>query len=185
MMTEISLHVLDIAENSIRAGASVVSILVTADAAHDNLTIVIADDGCGMTAEQAAHVTDPFFTTRTTRRVGLGVPFFKMAAECTGGGFRLESEHGKGTTVTAVFALSHIYRIPLGDMNVTIHNLIVYHPDTDFIYTYTYNRASFTLDTRKMREIIGAIPLNSPEISAYILEYLTENQRETDGGAPI
>ena len=70
-------------------------------------------------------------------------------------------------------------------MNVTIHNLIVYHPDTDFIYTYTYNRASFTLDTRKMREIIGAIPLNSPEISAYILEYLTENQRETDGGAPI
>ncbi len=108
-----------------------------------------------------------------------------MAAESTGGSFHIESEPGKGTTVTAVFGLSHIDRMPLGDMNATIHNLIVYHPDTDFLYTYTYNEASFTLDTREMREILGGIPLNSPEISAYIMEYLTENQRETDGGAQI
>lgn len=130
MMTEISLNVLDVSENSTRAGASLVTILVTADTVHDNLTIVIADDGCGMTAEQVAHVTDPFFTTRTTRKVGLGIPFFKYAAESTGGSFLIESEPGKGTTVTAVFGLSHIDRMPLGDMNATIHNLIVYHPDT-------------------------------------------------------
>ena len=76
-------------------------------------------------------------------------------------------------------------RMPLGDMNLTIHNLIVYHPDTDFVYTYTYNDASFTLDTREMREILGGIPLNAPEISDYILEYLKENQRETDGGVQL
>ena len=80
---------------------------------------------------------------------------------------------------------SHIDRMPLGDMNATIHNLIVYHPDTDFLYTYTYNDASFTLDTRQMREILGGIPLNTPEVSAYIMEYLKENQQETDGGALI
>lgn len=87
--------------------------------------------------------------------------------------------------MTAVFGLSHIDRMPLGDMNATIHNLIVYHPDTDFLYTYTYNDASFTLDTREMREILGGIPLNTPEVSAYIMEYLKENQQETDGGALI
>lgn len=185
MMTEISLNVLDVSENSTRAGASLVTRMVTADTVHDKLTIVIADDGCGMTEEQVAHVTDPFFTTRTTRKVGLGIPFFKYAAESTGGSFHIESEPGKGTTVTAVFGLSHIDRMPLGDMNATIHNLIVYHPDTDFLYTYTYNDASFTLDTREMREILGGIPLNTPEVSAYIMEYLKENQQETDGGALI
>ena len=109
MMTEISLNVLDVSENSTRAGASLVTILVTADTVHDKLTIVIADDGCGMTEEQVAHVTDPFFTTRTTRKVGLGIPFFKYAAESTGGSFHIESEPGKGTTVTAVFGLSLIH----------------------------------------------------------------------------
>ena len=185
MMTEISLNVLDVSENSTRAGASLVTILVTADTADDKLTIVIADDGCGMTEEQVAHVTDPFFTTRTTRKVGLGIPFFKYAAESTGGNFHIESEPGKGTSVTAVFGLSHIDRMPLGDITSTIHNLIIYHPDTDFIYTYQYDDSSFTLDTRQMREILDGIPLNAPEVSDYILEYLTENKQETDGGAII
>lgn len=185
MMPEISLNVLDISENSTRAGATLISICVTADTVRDRLSIVIGDNGCGMTAQQAAHAADPFFTTRTTRSVGLGIPFFKYAAESTGGSFHIESEPGKGTTVTAVFGLSHIDRMPLGDMNATIHNLIVYHPDTDFVYTYTYNNASFTLDTRQMREILGAIPLNSPEISDYIKEFLKENQQETDGGARL
>ena len=185
MMTEISLNVLDVSENSTRAGASLVTIEVKADTAADRLTIVIADDGCGMTSEQVEHVTDPFFTTRTTRKVGLGIPFFKYAAESTGGSFHIESEPGRGTTVTAVFGLSHIDRMPLGNMNATIHNLIVYHTDAAFCYTYRYNEASFTLDTRQMREILGGIPLNAPEVSDYIMEYLRENQNETDGGAQI
>ena len=185
MMPEISLNILDVAENSIRAEASLVEITVSVQPETDMLTVIIKDDGCGMTPEQAVSVQDPFYTTRTTRKVGLGVPFFKQAAESTGGSFRIDSEKGKGTTVKAVFGLSHIDRMPLGDMNATIHNLIVYHPDTDFLYTYTYNDASFTLDTREMREILGEIPLNTPEVSAYIMEYLKENQQETDGGALI
>jgi len=183
MMPEISLNILDIAENSTRAGASLVEITVDADQTTDRLTITIADDGCGMTAEQVAKVTDPFFTSRTTRKVGLGVPFFKLAAESTGGSFSIESEPGVGTTVTAVFVLSHIDRMPLGDITSTIHQLIVYHPDTDFLYRYIYNETAFDLDTRQFREILGDVPFDNPEISSYIKEYLTENKLETDGGA--
>ena len=161
-MTEISLNVLDVAENSTRAGAALVAITAAVDTASDLLTITIADDGCGMTEEQVAHVTDPFFTTRKTRKVGLGIPFFKYAAESTGGSFTIDSTPGAGTTVTAVFGLSHIDRMPLGDMNSTIETLITCHPDTDFLYTYRYNDASFVLDTREFREILGISPLIHP-----------------------
>lgn len=182
-MTEISLNILDVAENSTRAGASLVTITVAADFLSDRLTVTIADDGCGMSEEQVARVTDPFFTSRTTRKVGLGVPFFKYAAESTGGSFTITSEVGVGTTVTAVFVLSHIDRMPLGDISSTIHTLIVYHPNTDFIYTYRYNDRSFRLDTREFREILGDVPFDTPEISDYIMEYLKENKTDTDGGA--
>ena len=183
MMPEISLNILDVAENSTRAKATLVSILVEADTAGDLLKVVIGDNGCGMTKEQIDHVTDPFFTTRTTRKVGLGVPFFKYAAESTGGSFSIESQPGTGTTVTAVFVLSHIDRMPLGDISSTIHTLIVYHPDTDFCYTYRYNGREFTLDTRQFREILGDVPFDTPEVSAYIMDYLTENKTDTDNGA--
>lgn len=183
MMPEISLNILDVAENSTRAGASLVEITVHADTDADRLTVIIADDGCGMTQEQVTRVTDPFFTSRTTRKVGLGVPFFKYAAESTGGTFTIESQPGVGTTVTAVFVLSHIDRMPLGDITSTIHTLVVYHPETDFLYRYCYGGASFTLDTREFREVLGDVPFDTPEISEYIRDYLTENKQETDGGA--
>ena len=112
MLTEISLNILDIAQNSIRACAKLVEIIVSARTASDELTIIIKDDGHGMTDEQLNSVTDPFFTTRTTRKIGLGIPFYKMAAECTGGSFSIVSEKNKGTTVTAVFKISHIDRMP-------------------------------------------------------------------------
>ena len=129
MMTEISLNILDVAENSTKAGAALVTITVDADFEADQLTVSIEDNGCGMTPEQVERVTDPFFTSRTTRKVGLGVPFFKYAAESTGGSFQIESTIGVGTTVTATFTLSHIDRMPLGDINSTIHTLVVYHPE--------------------------------------------------------
>lgn len=185
MMPEISLNVLDVAENSIRAEASLVQILVTVDLEGNRLEIQIKDDGKGMTEEQMAKVTDPFFTTRTTRKVGLGIPFFKLAAEATGGSFQIESKVGEGTDVTTVFQLDHIDRMPLGDINSTIHTLIVYNPQTDFLYRYTYGQESFDLDTRQMKEILGGIPLDAPEVSAYIKEYLDENKLETDGGAIV
>ncbi len=183
MMPEISLNILDVAENSTRAQASLVEITVDADTKKDRLTVTIKDDGCGMTPEQVSRVTDPFFTSRTTRKVGLGIPFFKYAAESTGGSFSIQSEPGIGTTVTAVFVLSHIDRMPLGDITSTIHTLVVFHPESQFLYRYCYNGASFTLDTREFKEILGDVPFDTPEISDYIREYLTENKLETDGGA--
>lgn len=183
MMPEISLNILDVAENSTRAGAKLVTVIVEADTESDRLTVSIGDDGCGMTPEQVSQVTDPFYTSRTTRKVGLGVPFFKMAAESAGGSFEIRSTPGVGTEVKAVFVLSHIDRMPLGDISATVHTLIVYHPGTDFVYTYRYNGNSFTLDTRKFREILGDVPFDAPEVSSYIMEYLTENKTETDGGA--
>lgn len=183
MMTEISLNILDVAENSTRAGASLVTITVHADFPSDRLAVVIDDNGCGMTEEQVTQVTDPFFTSRTTRKVGLGVPFFKFAAESTGGSFTITSKPGVGTTVKAVFVLSHIDRMPLGDINTTVHTLVVYHPETDFLYRYQYNDRSFTLDTREFRQVLGDIPFDTPDISAYIMDYLNENKLETDGGA--
>ena len=160
-----------------------VTISVEADFSSDRLTVVIDDNGSGMTPEQVEQVTDPFFTSRSTRKVGLGVPFFKFAAESTGGSFTITSEPGVGTTVTAVFVLSHIDRMPLGDITSTIHTLVVYHPDTEFLYRYRYNDRSFVLDTREFREVLDGVPFDTPEISEYIKDYLTENKLETDGGA--
>lgn len=185
MMPEISLNVLDVAENSTRAGASRVEITVEADTEADTLTITIADDGCGMTPEQVEQVTDPFFTTRKTRRVGLGVSFFKLAAELSGGNFKITSTPGEGTIVTAVFGLSSVDRMPLGDMTATMHTLITMHEDTDFLYRYRIDEDAFTLDTAEMREILGGIPFHEPEISAYIREYLTENENEVRNGRII
>ena len=185
MMPEISLNVLDVAENSTRAGASLVTITVEADTSKDTLTIVIDDNGCGMTPEQVEHVTDPFFTTRKTRRVGLGVPFFKLAAEMRGGSFSITSEPGVGTTVTAVFGLSHVDRMPLGDMTSTMHSLITMHEDTDFLYRYTYDGDSFELSTAEMREVLGGVSFNEPEVSQYIREFLRENEAEVTRGRTI
>ena len=176
------MSVLDIAENSARARASLVQITIAIDTEADLMTLVIEDDGCGMTPEQVERVMDPFFTTRTTRKVGLGVPFLKEAAEAAEGSLTIESEVGKGTRDTATFRWSSIDRMPLGDISATIQQLIVYHPDTDFLYTYSYNGASFSLDTREMREILGGVSLAEPEVAAYILEYLEENKRDIDGG---
>lgn len=179
MMPEISLNILDVAENSTRAKASLIELSVTVDTKNDKLSVILKDDGCGMSEEQLASVTDPFFTTRTTRRIGLGVPFFKQAAESTGGSFSITSEQGVGTTVTAVFVLSHIDRMPLGDMNSTVHSLVTMHPECDFVYTFRFDDKEFSLDTREFREILGGIPFSEPEVSQYIKDYLTENYNET------
>lgn len=184
-MTELSLHVLDIANNSIRANADLIKISLHIHRVTDTLDIILSDNGCGMTEDELAKAEDPFFTTRTTRSVGLGIPFFKQAALCTGGSFTIHSEKGVGTTVTAKFGLSHIDRIPLGDMNSTIHTLITLNTQIDFLYTYAYDMDQYQLDTRQFRDILGDIPFNAPEVSRYIKEYLMENQREVNFGKPL
>lgn len=186
MMPEIALNILDVAENSVRANASFVEIAVEVQPGNDTLLVTIKDDGRGMTKEEAARAGDPFFTTRTTRKVGLGIPFFRQAAESTGGSFQIDSEKGRGTTVKAVFVLSHIDRMPLGDISSVIHTLIVFHEKIRFCYTYRYGDREFVLDTREIREILGdGISLREPEVSAFIKEYLESGRTQTDGGADI
>jgi signal transduction histidine kinase len=125
---------MDIAQNSIRAEASLTTIRVDESIPDETLSITIADNGCGMSEEQVKSVIDPFFTTRTTRKVGLGVPLFKMEAEMTGGSFNIDSTLGVGTTLTAVFKTSHVDMIPLGEIGAVMHLLITCNPEIDFLY---------------------------------------------------
>lgn len=180
-MQEISLNILDIAQNSVAAKARVVAVTVDERTAEDRLTVEIRDDGAGMTPEQVARVTDPFYTTRKTRRVGLGVPFFKMAAELSGGSFDIRSQKGVGTTVTAEFVLGSIDRMPLGDVNQTVSTLIFCNPDIDFVYTRRKDGREFTLDTRELRGVLAGVPLNNPEVGGWIREYLGENEEAVCG----
>ncbi len=174
-MQELSLNILDIAQNSVKAKASLITVEVTERTSEDTLTITIADNGCGMSEETAQAAADPFYTTRTTRKVGLGLPFIKMAAEMTGGSFDIRSAVGVGTTVKAVFGLSHIDRMPLGDMCSTMLTLISGSPNIDFVYTHQRNSQSFAMDTRQFKEILGEVPLNAPEVLTFIKDYMTEN----------
>lgn len=135
-MEDLSLHILDIVENSIAARAKRIEIKITEDVKEDMLTVEIADDGQGMDAETLKKAMDPFFTTRTTRRIGLGLSLLGQAARESGGGIQIESKLGKGTRVKATFGYSHIDRKPFGDMEATLKTLIVGNPEVDFIYEY-------------------------------------------------
>lgn len=181
MFSEISLNILDIAQNSIRASASLIEITVEIFQNIDRMRVQIIDNGCGMTEKQLQQAQDPFFTTRTTRKMGFGLSFFKLNSEITGGSFHIESKLSYGTQVTADFILSHIDRMPLGNISATIHALITANPELDFVYTYGFNGRSFTLDTREMRMTLGEIPFNVPEVSLFIKEYLEENKKDVDG----
>ena len=171
-MRELSLNVLDIAQNSIVANATLVSVSVTEK--NGMLTVCIVDNGRGMTAEQLEQIRDPFYTTRTTRRVGMGIPLFRMAAEMAGGSLTIESQVGIGTTVTASFVLDHIDRMPLGDMVATMETLIQLNDTIDFVYTHTVNDNTFSLDTRELREVLGDVPLSEPDILGWIRDSLFE-----------
>lgn len=177
-MQEISLHILDVANNSIRANAKNIEIIVNIDNALDVMTILIKDDGNGMSEIELEKVIDPFFTTRTTRKVGLGIPFFKQSAESTNGSFHIESKLTKGTCIKAVYTLSHIDRLPLGDMTSTIQTLITYNENIDFLYKYTVDNNQFTLDTIELKNILGDVPFNNPEVYTFIKNYLQENHKE-------
>ena len=174
-MQELSLNILDIAQNSVRADATLIGISVEADTVTDRLTITITDNGCGMSAETVAGVMDPFYTTRTTRKVGLGISFFRLAAQQTGGDLAVESELGKGTKVTAWFTLGHIDLAPVGDLEGTVTGLVQCNPDIDFVYTLRVDGETFVMDTREIRAILGEVSLAEPQVALFIREYLTEN----------
>ena len=178
-MKELSLNVLDIAQNSLVAGAKLTTIETIEQG--DKLTITITDDGKGMNEEQVKSVTDPFFTTRTTRDVGLGIPLFKMAAEMTGGSLDISSKLGEGTRISAVFDTSSIDCVPIGDMEDTISALIQMNPDLDFVYKRAIDDKEFTLDTRSLREMLEGVPLDTPDITVWIRQFLDENLKDLKG----
>ena len=162
-MEELALHILDLAENCIAAGARHVQICVTENQRDDQLRIEVSDDGAGMNSEALQRSTDPFFTSRTTRRVGLGLPLFEQAAKRAGGEFRIESRPGGGTKVTGVFRHSHPDRQPLGDIGQTLLTLVVGSPQVEFTYRRRTDDSEVFFDTQDLRARLGNVPLSSPQ----------------------
>lgn len=181
-MKELSLHILDIAQNSITAGATLVEITICENTKEDVLKITIADNGKGMTADFLKKVRDPFTTTRKTRPVGMGISLFESAADACGGGLDITSEPGVGTTVTANFVRSHIDREPLGDMAETFVTIIGTKPDIDYTYTHIFNGESFCIDTRTLREVLGEVPLTEFEVTMWIKDNINESLNNIMGG---
>lgn len=175
-MKEISLHILDIMQNSVTAEASLIELTVIEDKDADILSVEIKDNGRGMSEEFLKVVEDPFTTARTTRKVGLGIPLIKQAAISTKGTFKIESELGTGTTVFATFGYSHIDRQPLGNMADTMHQLITSYEDVDFIYRHIIGEKEFLMDTREIKQILGGVSLKENAVSLWIMEYLKENE---------
>ncbi len=177
-MKELSLHILDIGQNSVSAGASLIEITVEEDSAENTLCITIKDNGSGMDTETVSKVTDPFYTSRTTRKVGLGIPMFKANAEQCGGSFTLESQLGHGTMLSAVFERSHIDRVPLGNMADTIMAMVMANPEGELVYHHAFNGNAFVMDTREMRNALGDVPLDDVAVLLWIKEYVAEGLSE-------
>lgn len=180
-MNDLSLHILDIVQNSISAKATLIELGVFEDLAADTLTIVIRDDGKGMTPEQVERVADPFFTSRKTRKVGLGLPLYKQNAMQAGGDVTITSEVGKGTTVTAVFGHANIDRPPLGDLANAVMLLVSANPEVDFRFTYGYNGEEYLFDTQEVKEALDGLPLSDPQVFRMVEELIRNNMEEVQG----
>jgi anti-sigma regulatory factor (Ser/Thr protein kinase) len=174
MLRELALHLADLAENSIAAGASLITIEVIEDLPADRLTLRVIDDGRGMDTDWAARVTDPFVTSRTMRRVGLGLPFLKQAAELCNGGLTIDSKPGVGTTVTATMQYTHIDRMPMGDLPGTILTLVVGNPTCDFVFRHIVGAHSFEFDTRWIKAHLDGVSLSEPSVITYLKKALRE-----------
>ncbi len=179
-MRELSLHILDIAENGITAGADCIHIFVEEARSEDRLKIMIQDNGRGLPAEKLDKLTDPFVTTRTTRRVGLGLPLLAAAAQRCEGELAVETEPGKGTEVVATFQYNHIDRAPLGDTASTIATLIMGNPDVDFVYTHIIDGNDFSLDTREIKREMEDLSLSDPMVIHHLTQSIRRSLRQLE-----
>lgn len=174
-MKELSLHILDIVQNSIRAEASKVKVLIWEDPINNWLTIEVEDNGKGMSKTIKEQVTNPFTTTRTLRKVGLGLPFFDQLCKECGGELKIKSEEGVGTSIIGTFQYDHIDRLPIGDMGSTMEALICAKPDIHFTYVHRYGEKEFICDTKEVLEILDGLPINHPDILQWIRLYIQNN----------
>jgi anti-sigma regulatory factor (Ser/Thr protein kinase) len=177
-MNELALHILDIVQNSISAKARLIEISIIENAEKDLLEIDITDNGKGIAPEMLENVTDAYVTSRTTRKVGLGLPLLKQNAEQTGGSLKIESELGKGTVVKAVFGYSHWDRPPIGDIAGTICLLVTANPDIDFVYLHKTAQEEYIFDTKEVKEALGDVPISSPEVYRLLKEMIEANLDE-------
>jgi hypothetical protein len=173
-LKEIALHILDIAENSVAAGAREVEITVEEDVPGSRIRISVQDDGAGMDEHTMAHVTDPFVTSRTTRVAGLGIPFFKAAAEACNGGLWITSTPGKGTRLEAEFVRDHIDRMPLGDLAGTMLTLVTCLPEIHWVFHYWTDGEAFSFDDGPVKEVLGDVALTEPSVLAFIRKTLED-----------
>lgn len=181
-MHELALHILDLVQNSLEAKATAVWLEVSEDVAADLLTIRIVDNGRGMDEQTAARAIDPFSTSRTTRKVGLGLPLMDMTARQAGGRLTIDSKPGKGTTVEAIYCLSHWDRPPLGNIADTVRTIIVANPELDFHYSHCVGQAVFSVSTQDLKEALGDIPFTQPDVLMWLDSYLKENTANLYGG---
>lgn len=178
-MRELSLHLLDLAENSVAAQADRIKIQVIEDLQADRLHLSLQDNGKGMSPEMVQQVSDPFFTSRTTRKVGLGIPLLKAAAQACNGDLTIQSEVGMGTQIDVTFQHSHIDRMPLGNLPETVLTLVVAHPEVNWLLDYSAlgtqqkTPARFVFDDQPVKEILDGISLSEPEVLSYLRDTLT------------
>ena len=181
-MREIALHIMDIIENSLDAEASLITLSIAEDAKEKVLRISIKDNGRGIPDSMLELITDPFVTTRTTRRVGLGLSLFKESAKRCDGEFDIRSKQGKGTVVRASFRTDHIDTPPLGDMAGSLTSLIMTHPEVDFVYTHEADGNRFEMDTRQIKRELDDVPIYHPEVMTHIARTIRESLEELKAG---
>lgn len=169
-MKELALHLLDIAENGVAANASNISISILEDTEQDRLQMSVQDDGKGMDQATVSRVIDPFVTSRTTRKVGLGIPLLKAAAESCNGGLQITSELGKGTRLEVDFQLNHIDRMPMGDLAATWMNLLIGYPQVHWIFSYVRDEQRFIFDDHSVKQELDGIPLSDPFVIGFLRE---------------
>ncbi len=179
-MKTLALHILDIVQNSITAGARNIFIHIEEDTRENRYLIRVGDDGCGMTEETIRRVTDPYYTSRKTRKVGMGISLLKQHAEQAGGHLKISSEVDKGTVVEALFEYDHIDRQAAGDIAGVMVLLVGSNPDIRFQYTHQRNGGTYKLDTSEVKEVLEDVPLNDPEVMQYLKEMIRENLSEMD-----
>ena len=181
-MQELSLNVLDVVQNSITAGASRILIEITEDLSANLLKIVIEDNGKGMSPETLRRVNEQFVSSRSTRKVGMGIALFRAAAELAGGSLVVESEEGRGTRGTARFEHDNIDRVPIGEMSETMVLLVMRAAEVDFIYRHCYNGGVYEFSTEQIKQILEDVPIDSYEVLQYIKQEIHEGLTELFGG---
>ena len=177
-MKDLALHILDIAQNSLAAGASLVELTIDENLSNRTIGITICDNGKGIPPEMLSQVTDPYVTSRTTRKVGLGLPLFRQNAEQTGGSLTIKSEVGIGTRVEATFNADHIDMPPWGDLSGVIILLATANPNLDFMYIHRSKTGEYVFDTREIKDELDGVKIDEPEVRKFLKEMLVENLGE-------